>query len=53
MNAKNITKGDDNLLKQKKIFSDNRNMFVGQKYCLQGNKDLLKNNQRLIGIWKR
>jgi hypothetical protein len=48
LNAKNIIAGGDNILKDKKIFSNHKNIFVGQESCLKGNPDLLKNNQRLM-----
>jgi hypothetical protein len=47
LNTPNITKGGDNLLKQKKIFTNNKNMFVGQKSCLQNNPKLLDNGKIL------
>ena len=47
INAKNIIAGGDNLLKQKKIFSEHKNMFVGQKSCLHNNKNLLTNGRVL------
>jgi hypothetical protein len=48
LNAKNIIAGGDNLLKAKKIFTNHKNMFIGQESCLKGNPDLLKNNERLM-----
>ena len=39
-----------NVLKEKNIFKEKGNIFVNQPYVHKSNKNLLKNNKRLMGI---
>ena len=49
LNTPNITNHTEwEVLREKNQFSDNNNIFVGQKSVLKSNKNLMKNNSKLF-----